>query len=276
MGITRSEFGPSRLACLVGPIDRDEQQRYTNRVSMANNANPGCLGALFALLGLGRAGSGPAGSERLPYRLRDDFLSPAERSFFGVLSAVAGVRAVVCPKVRVGDLVFVPRSEPRRAMGHRNRINQKHVDFVLCAPHTMKPLLVVELDDAKSHGRPDRAARDAFVDAVFEAAGLPVLHVPVQQRGYVPAELSARLDPLLSSAAASAGSPPPAVPLAAAATPAALSPPTCPKCGVAMVVRTAARGERQGQSFFGCPNYPQCRRTRPFLEPVREQEQPST
>lgn len=248
-------------------------------MSTANNANPGCLGALFALLGLGRAGSGPAGSARLPYRLRDDFLSPAERSFFGVLSAVVGARAVVCPKGRIGDLVFVPRSEPRRATGHRNRINQKHVDFVLCAPNTMKPLLVVELDDAKSHGRPDRAARDAFVDAVFGTAGLPVLHVPVQ-RGYVPAELSARLDPLLSSAAASAGSPPPAVPLADAATlaalpPPALPPPACPKCGVPMVVRTAACDERQGQSFFGCPNYLQCRQTRPFPEPVREQEQPS-
>ena len=34
---------------------------------------------------------------------------------------------------------------------------------------------------------------------------------------------------------------------------------TCPKCGEAMVLRTAKRGENQGKQFWGCPGFPKCR-----------------
>ncbi len=35
--------------------------------------------------------------------------------------------------------------------------------------------------------------------------------------------------------------------------------PTCPACGGGMVLRTARRGERAGQDFWGCLAYPTCR-----------------
>jgi restriction system protein len=38
--------------------------------------------------------------------------------------------------------------------------------------------------------------------------------------------------------------------------------PSCPKCGSAMVLRTARRGKTVGQQFWGCPNYPKCRATK--------------
>ena len=41
--------------------------------------------------------------------------------------------------------------------------------------------------------------------------------------------------------------------------PAAIKPPTCPKCGRTMVLRTATRGKNAGNSFWGCPGYPKCR-----------------
>ena len=37
------------------------------------------------------------------------------------------------------------------------------------------------------------------------------------------------------------------------------SAPLCPKCQVAMVIRTAGRGPHKGRQFYGCPNYPECR-----------------
>ncbi len=46
---------------------------------------------------------------------------------------------------------------------------------MLCDAATTAPRLVVELDDA-NHDRPDRRDRDAFVDAVLSAAGLPIAH----------------------------------------------------------------------------------------------------
>jgi restriction system protein len=48
-------------------------------------------------------------------------------------------------------------------------------------------------------------------------------------------------------------------PLAVPAAAEAVSGPRCPKCGVPMVVRVACKGSHQGERFYGCPNYPQCR-----------------
>jgi restriction system protein len=39
--------------------------------------------------------------------------------------------------------------------------------------------------------------------------------------------------------------------------------PFCPRCGSEMVMRKARRGANAGQPFWGCPNYPACRGTRP-------------
>lgn len=41
-----------------------------------------------------------------------------------------------------------------------------------------------------------------------------------------------------------------------------VSAPHCPTCGVPMVLRTTRHGERQGQQFYGCANFPRCRQTR--------------
>ena len=33
----------------------------------------------------------------------------------------------------------------------------------------------------------------------------------------------------------------------------------CPKCGAALVMRTAKKGQRAGAKFWGCSAYPKCR-----------------
>lgn len=47
--------------------------------------------------------------EVLPYRVRDDFLSPAEFSFYKILSSLGGTRIIVQSKVRLADIFFVAR-----------------------------------------------------------------------------------------------------------------------------------------------------------------------
>lgn len=51
---------------------------------------------------------------------------------------------------------------------------------------------MIELDDI-SHERPDRQERDRLVDAVFNQAGLPILHVKVRSY-YAPLELAAQVN----------------------------------------------------------------------------------
>ncbi len=75
------------------------------------------------------------------------------------------------------------------------RVSQKHVDFLLCHPEGLRPLLAVELDD-RSHDRADRQDRDLFVDAAYRQAGLAVLHMTVRHE-YDPAAVLALVQPHL-------------------------------------------------------------------------------
>ena len=229
-----------------------------------NTEKKGCLTTLFSFLKRspkkqstdGIAVTYTESDEPLPYRLRDDFLSPAELSFFRVLAPLLGAEYLLQSKVRLADLFFVAR--PNENKSAFNRIAQRHVDFVVCEAGTLRPRLGIELDDA-SHNRSDRQERDAFVEGVFAAAELPLLHFPVQ-REYNPREVAARIAPILQPAAAAAG---PAAPQPEVKTPAG-SAPLCPKCGMPMVLRTVAQGQYQGRQFYGCPNYPRCREMKPY------------
>jgi hypothetical protein len=187
-----------------------------------------------------------------PYLLRDDFLSPAEFSFFRVLQFVVGDRGIVCPKVNLGDIFFVSRAADSQK--YRNKIDRKHVDFLVCHPVTMKPLFGVELDD-KSHRQSERVERDALVDQVFQAAGLPLVRQPARS-AYDPNALAAELAPCLAGRGDGAAAMPPAREAVVN-----ISSPVCPKCGVAMVERIASKGQNKGNAFWGCPNYPRCRET---------------
>ena len=153
-------------------------------------AAPGCLTRILQLFGI-HPRPREEGAAPLPYHAVDALLSPAEVSLYHVLLTVVGDRAAICPKVGLGDLFFAKTGDRSRNTSYRNRIDRKHVDFLLCDPRTLAPLGAVELDDA-SHGRADRVARDAFVDDVFAAAGLPLVHVTAQ-RAYAPDALRAQL-----------------------------------------------------------------------------------
>lgn len=233
---------------------------------MTNTANEkqGCLTAILQLLGINRQQEQPISStEPLPYRVRDDFLSPAEMSFYHVLSSVVGSRAVICPKVRLADVFFVAR--PNENLSYFNRIAQRHLDFLLCKPNSMKPVLGIELDDT-SHTRSKRKQRDEFVNEVFESAGLPLLRIAAQQ-SYSTRELAAQVAQYLKftetrpSTSVTAAVPQPTSPKISKPI---ASAPICPKCGLPLVVRTVKRGRNQGKQFYGCPNYPKCREVLPL------------
>jgi hypothetical protein len=127
---------------------------------------------------------------RLPYVRRAMLLTRAEQDFFIVLQQAIPTGWHLFPQVRLANLVDVA-PYTRRSYTHFNRIAAKCVDFVLCDGTTLTPRLVIELDDA-SHQRPDRQQRDAFVDAVLQAARLPMLHVrwqPTYDRDQLAAQI---------------------------------------------------------------------------------------
>ncbi len=248
--------------------------------NMNNDDKPGCLGRILKALGLEPKA---AEQEVLSYRVRDDFLSSAERSFYHVLRTAVGDWAVICPKVSLGDLFYAKSGVHRTNNNLNNRIRQKHIDFLLCDPRSTQPLLGIELDDS-SHSRADRQERDTFVDQVFAVAGLPLFRQPLQA-AYDVRSLGSVLRSLAGkdhqpkvqvNPNPTAGEPsrdwpaevkltgqPVAVPPAPAVT---KGPPLCPKCGQPMVVRTVQKeGPHKGTRFWGCPNYPKCRGVREMI-----------
>jgi very-short-patch-repair endonuclease len=218
--------------------------------------NPGCLTALRRMFGLGNAKTGITVEydepEQLPYRKRDDFLSEAEASFFRVLKTMTGEKVFICPKVSLAELLYVPMGVEWQVF--QNKIDRKRVDFLLCDAETLKPILAIELDDA-SHNRADRLERDAFVEEAFEAAGLALARVPVRQ-GYNTQELAQVFTAAVEKTRATARTKARPIIMEGEA-------PICPKCGARMVLRTAKRGRRAGEQFYGCPNYPRCRAMAP-------------
>lgn len=209
-----------------------------------------------------------------PFERREPFFSPAERSFFGVLEQALDNRYRVFGKVRVGDLVKPAKglSKSRRTAA-LNKVNQKHVDYVVCAATDLAVLGVVELDD-QSHGREDRAARDAFVDQALRGAGISIVHFSAK-KGYQIHEVRNLLAEALNltlnvstptlSQAQEAVSPQLISISAPGPTPVAQTEPTdtipiCEKCGATMVKRKAKNGEHAGKFFWACSSFPKCRK----------------
>src|SRR3989304_7891484 len=118
------------------------------------------------------------------FKKMDFLLTEAERSFYEVLQRAVGEELIVFPKVRLADLVWLPKGTAGR-QALLNRVLSKHVDFVICARSSLTPVVAVELDDA-SHSRESRRERDEVVKAVLDAAGLPILRLP-PRRAYPPA-----------------------------------------------------------------------------------------
>ena len=130
-----------------------------------------------------------------PYRKTDHLLTPAERSFFGVLGQAIDSDLYIFAKVRLSDLLWLPQGT-RDRQAYLNRIQSKHVDFVLCDSATTEPRLLIELDDS-SHQKARRRSRDAFLDEAVRRAGLPILRVPAK-RSYAPGELRQLISSLLT------------------------------------------------------------------------------
>lgn len=190
------------------------------------------------------------------YRLREKLLSRGEHDFYLTLKAAAGESAIICPKVGLGDIFYTNMGDYAKNLAAMNRIDRKHVDFLLCDPLTMRALIAIELDD-KSHQRKDRKERDRLVNRVFKAVGLPLQRIRVRRTYDVDA-----LSELLGTVSTPADSPGFESTLDEERQVRESQPPACPRCGAEMVLRTAKHGKNKGEHFWGCPEFPRCRGVR--------------
>lgn len=130
------------------------------------------------------------------YARSQSLLTFQERKLYLALLRAAGNDYQLMAKVRLADFIYLANL-PKDNKHHRNQILCKHVDFLLCQPGTLAPLLAIELDDS-SHQHPDNAARDEFKNELFAAVGLPLWRIDLQpsySTHYLRRELDNRLMP---------------------------------------------------------------------------------
>ncbi|WP_444679656.1 DUF2726 domain-containing protein [Halomonas sp. E19] len=102
-------------------------------------------------------------------------LTDAERRAYTQLRQLYGESVLICPKVRVVD-VITPNTaiHPQRSRTFTSlfrQLSQWHLDFVLVDPATFQILCALELDDS-SHQRADRMKRDRILNSAFLSAGV--------------------------------------------------------------------------------------------------------
>src|SRR6266702_4064291 len=114
------------------------------------------------------------------HRKGEDERREAKKRIFDALTQSIPDGLYICPKVRIADLIethLLP-TDPNYWKTIAP-INQKHVDFILVNRSDFAPRAAIELDGG-SHKDQARERRDIFVSSVFQSAGIPLLHVPVQ------------------------------------------------------------------------------------------------
>ncbi len=113
----------------------------------------------------------------LPY-VRKNLMTKNEWYFYKQLKPVADKLnySILC-KVRVADLVDIEKGlDKSQWQTAFNRINKKHIDFVLCKPENLYPELLIELDDS-THKSDKVAKRDEFIEKLYEKTGYKLLRV---------------------------------------------------------------------------------------------------
>lgn len=81
----------------------------------------------------------------------------------------------ILAKIRLADLIGVKATVDKKERAkYFAKIKAKHIDFILCNPENLAPILLIELDD-NSHNSDKRAERDRFVNTVLEKTGYKLL-----------------------------------------------------------------------------------------------------
>lgn len=135
--------------------------------------------------------------EAAQHSRKASILTPRESRFYPSLLSAVGSGYTVMSKVRLWDFIKLENDPPERKQ-YINRLSCRHVDFLLCEPVTLKPLLVIELDDSSHQDQNSFAAdNDRYKNELFANAGMPLLRLP--RTDYSPGQLRNKIEEALEN-----------------------------------------------------------------------------
>ena len=111
------------------------------------------------------------------YQRRSSLLSRQERAYFDVLDQAVGAHSRIFPKVRLAEIITYPAPNPR-FRPHWQRVQRRCVDFLLCTPNSLTPVLAVKLESRADRRKREMHGVDVLDDAL-ELAGLPLMRIPL-------------------------------------------------------------------------------------------------
>lgn len=121
------------------------------------------------------------------YLKRDSLLLEHEQQYFQTLMKVVGQHARVFPKVRLSDLVQPQGVQPEQR-AHWMRVQRRCVDFLLCSPTNLTPVLAIDLDTRAKRRRREQSGGGDVLDNALKAASIPLLRIRAS-REYYPHEV---------------------------------------------------------------------------------------
>lgn len=126
------------------------------------------LAALAVIVIMRRERAPEAVNEEYRYKAKDSLMTEPEQELYDMLIRLCSRAYCVFPQIALASVV-----DKVTYASYRNELFRV-VDFVLCEKRNMRPVLVIELNDA-SHKRDERRLRDEKVRCILSRAGLPLL-----------------------------------------------------------------------------------------------------
>ena len=119
---------------------------------------------------------------------RTRLLTNAEVSFYKTLKEILPPEQSITCKCRLEDIMAVEKGHNKP--GFRNRINCRHVDFVIFTPANGYTDYAIELDDSSHENRKDD---DEFKNQLFQKIKMPLIRIKAQAK-YNPDELKKTIE----------------------------------------------------------------------------------
>jgi len=137
------------------------------------------LGAVLLAVAVMRSGEQRRQRRAIPvYQSRNGILSDNEKAYYKILLQVVGSHSQVFPKIRLADIVNPPPASNHHYKVHWQRVQRRYVDFLLCTPANLAPVLVIRLESRADKRRRQQEGMD-IVDDVLDMAGIPILRADI-------------------------------------------------------------------------------------------------
>lgn len=128
---------------------------------------------------------------RIPhFRRTTSLLTSQQRAFYTALIRAVGPQPMVFARVNLGYLVQHPGDDPNYH-DHWRRVCRRWLDFVICSPNSMSPVLAIKLETRLERKRRTLGGLDVL-DDTLSSARIPLLRVSLADQ-YDPTELMEKI-----------------------------------------------------------------------------------